>query len=78
MSDTTVSPVAAAVSVGKAPNNIAVSNIWNHMSSTWTAIGLVLAAIAPIVTSSSMPTTGSGWVMEGALFATAIVKALGR
>lgn len=77
MSDTTVSPVAAAVSVGKAPNNIAVSNIWNHMSSTWTAIGIVILAIGPIL-AQPMPTNSVQWMVAGGAIIAAVVKALGR
>jgi len=57
---------------------VSTANILGHMSSTWTAVGFVLGAIAPLVVNQTMPTTSAGWIMELALLATAVIKALGR
>lgn len=74
----TNAPLAAQATTPTAPPAFGASNILGHISSTWTAVGLVLAAIAPLVNAQTMPTNGAGWVLFTATAAMAIVKALGR
>lgn len=54
-----------------------LSNIAGHMSSTWTAIGLVIAAVGPIFAQGA-PTNTAGWITTGGILLAAVVKALGR
>jgi hypothetical protein len=54
-----------------------LSNVWNEIPGTVTAVGLVCAAVAPML-SGPLPSSPAAWMVLVVAVGSAIVKALGK